>query len=222
MEPCRAFYLGQVDYLWAWHLQQGLVQARQRGEAPDTILLLEHPPVYTTGTSGREGELRVPHSHLGAPLVATDRGGGITFHGPGQLLGYPIFRLGPRDIHQYVRDLEEVVIKAVARWGVAAGRLAGYPGVWVGQDKLCAIGLAVKGGVSCHGFALNISPDLSYFRAIVPCGLQGKGVTSLARLLDRPPSLEEVVPVLLDEMSSVFQRRVELGPARELGEACHV
>ena len=200
--------LGLVDYQAALDLQQDLVEQRKRGLIPDQLLLLEHPHVITLGArnhSSRANVLETPESlaRQGVALFETGRGGDVTYHGPGQLVGYPILELpgDRRDVHRYVRDLEEVLIQAVSDFGVAATRVRGMTGIWVGDEKLAAIGVRISRWVTSHGFALNVSTDLSRFGLIVPCGITDKGVTSMERLLGRP--------VLMDEVASAVARRFE-------------
>lgn len=191
-------WLGRVDYSRAQRMQDSLVAARRAGEVPDTLLLLEHPPVITLGRSSDPRNLLADRGELdrrGVELRRCGRGGDVTYHGPGQLVGYPILDLKrPRpDLHRYLRDLEEGLIRAVADFGVSARRRPGLTGVWVGRSKLAAIGVRVSSGwITSHGFALNVSTDLSGFSAIVPCGIRDGDVTSLARLLGEPPSLRSV------------------------------
>jgi lipoyl(octanoyl) transferase len=215
LPPCCARWLGRLDYEEAWALQRELALQRARGEAPDTLLLLEHPPVYTTGRRSCGDRLLVPAEALGAPLLAVDRGGDITFHGPGQLVAYPIIGLGerPRGVQAYVRGLEETIIRTLAAYGIAAGWVEGLTGVWVGRDKIAAIGLRVSrpggasgGWVTSHGLALNVSVDLAWFERIVPCGIAGHGVTSMERLLGEAPPLPHVAERLAREFGAVFVR----------------
>ena len=210
---CIARWLGRVDYEEAWALQRGLAVRRARGEIADTLLLLEHPPVYTTGRRTCGDRLLVPPETLGAPLLSVDRGGDITFHGPGQLVAYPIIGLGaqPRGVQRYVRGLEETVIRTLATYGVAAGREEGLTGVWAGGEKIAAIGVrvsrpggAVGGWVTGHGLALNVSVDLAWFDRIVPCGIAGRGVISMERLLGVAVPLPEVASRLAEEFGRVF------------------
>jgi lipoate-protein ligase B len=212
-----ARWLGRVDYEEAWALQRGLALRRAAGEIEDTLLLLEHPPVYTTGRRTCDDRLLVPEEALGAPLLAVDRGGDITFHGPGQLVAYPIFGLGarPRGVQAYVRGLEETLIRTLAGYGIEAGRRDGLTGVWVGEEKIAAIGVRVSrpGGaagewVTSHGLALNVSVDLEWFARIVPCGIAERGVTSVARLLGREPPLAGVAERLTAAFGEVFGREV--------------
>ena len=215
--PCRARWLSRVGYEEAWALQRGLALKRARCEIPDTLLLLEHPPVYTSGRRGGRDRLLVPMEALGAPLLAVDRGGDITFHGPGQLVAYPIVGLGarPRGVQAYVRGLEETVIRTLSGYGIEAAREDGLTGVWAGRDKIAAIGLRVSrpGGaegewVTSHGLALNVSVDLAWFSRIVPCGIADRGVTSMARLLGRDVPLPAVAEMLGAAFGEVFGREV--------------
>ena len=180
--------LGLVDYASALELQRERVAQRKAGAIPDTLLLLEHPHVYTLGRNARPENMLVSAELLasrGAQVFHTDRGGDVTYHGPGQLVGYPILDLTQhrRDISWYMRSLEEVFIRTAHDFGIEAGRSPGAAGVWVGNDKLVAMGVHLSRWVTSHGFALNVNTDLRYFEWIVPCGLHGKGVTSLAKLL---------------------------------------
>ncbi|ABG05464.1 lipoate-protein ligase B [Rubrobacter xylanophilus DSM 9941] len=181
---------GLTPYAEAWELQRELVRKRRSGEIPDTLLLLEHPPVYTVGRAARDASnLGAGEEYLrslGAEVFWSDRGGDATFHGPGQLVGYPIIRLKVRDTHRYLRDLEEVVIRALAGYGLEGRRHPRYTGVWVNGSKICAIGVKFSSGwIASHGFALNVNTDLSWFDRITPCGIREYGVTSLERELGR-------------------------------------
>ena len=173
-------------------MQRALATARREERTPDLLLLVEHPPTFTIGRGGGAAHLLASPAELaalGARVHEVDRGGDITYHGPGQLVGYPILDLlgRGRDVHRYLRLLEEALIRALADLGVAAGRLPPHTGVWVGDEKVAAIGVKISRGVTLHGFALNVAPDLRHFEAIVPCGIRDKGVTSLERLLGRAP-----------------------------------
>jgi lipoyl(octanoyl) transferase len=191
--------LGRVDYQAAWDLQQELAAARAAGDIGDSLLLLEHPPTYTFGTRGKREHLLAREEDLraqGMAVLDVDRGGDVTFHGPGQLVGYPIMRLRDRGLKivRYIRLLEEVVIRVAADYELEAGRQRGYTGVWVGDEKLAAIGTKVdRNGVTRHGFALNVSTDLAYFAKIIPCGIRDKGVCSLESLIGHPVAWDEVV-----------------------------
>ncbi len=205
--------LGRVPYREAWELQVRLVAARRRGLSGDVLLLLEHPPVYTLGRGGKAEHLLAPIEWLrrqGAEVFEVDRGGDITFHGPGQLVGYPILDLSAwgRDLHRYLRGLEEVLIRALAVFGVRAGRKAGYTGVWVGDRKIAAIGVKLSSGwITSHGFALNVSTDLRWFDHIVPCGIRDYGVTSLSAELGMNLPREAAVGPVVEAFGQVFGRR---------------
>ena len=211
--------LGRVPYAEALALQRALVEQRYRARleapqgsgVPDILLLVGHPHVLTLGVRGDGGRSHI----LAAPDVLAERGvevheagrgGDITYHGPGQLVGYPIVDLAPdrRDVHRYVRDLEEVLIRTAAGYGIEAGRVEGLTGVWVGRDKLAAIGVRIARWITSHGFALNVTTDLSYFDLVVPCGIHDRGVTSLARLLGRPVDILDAEERVAAEFSAVF------------------
>lgn len=206
---CSVEQLGLLGYEEALHLQRQRVAQRKAGEIPDTLQLLEHPHVYTLGRNAKRKHLLVSPEYLllrGAEVYETDRGGDITYHGPGQLVGYPILDLTQhrRDISWYMRSLEEVFIGVAADFGVHASRLAGAAGVWVGDKKLVAMGVHVSRWITSHGFAFNVSTDLSYFDYIVPCGLHGKGVTSLEKLLGVPVALGEVIECVVEHFRRTF------------------
>lgn len=199
---------GLVPYRRAWDLQRRLVLERGADRRPDTLLLLEHPPVFTLGRRGAADHVLLDAEQLdraGIEVVEVDRGGDVTYHGPGQLVAYPILRLaGPRHVVPYVRALEEAVIRTAARIGVTATRRAGLTGVWVGREKLCAIGVRVAaGGVTSHGLALNVAPDLGHFAGIVPCGLPDEGVCSLESL-GVPVDTATVGAILAAELADEF------------------
>jgi lipoyl(octanoyl) transferase len=201
--------LGLVPYDDALALQAAAVAARAEGRLPDLLLLLEHPPVITLGRAAKAAHVLASpaaRAACGIELRETGRGGDVTLHAPGQLVGYPIVDLTPRgrDVHRYLRDLEEVLIRAAAGWGIEAGRIPKLTGVWVGDDKLAAIGVAVKRWIAHHGFALNVSNDLALFDLIVPCGLSGKGVTSVSRLHGGPATIEEAASHVTAEWPAVF------------------
>ncbi|MCC6628388.1 MAG: lipoyl(octanoyl) transferase LipB [Chloroflexi bacterium] len=207
--PGLLAWLGRLDFAEAWALQRALAVARRERPTPDLLLLVEHPPTITIGRSGSERHLLAGAAELaaiGATVIAVDRGGDITYHGPGQLVAYPIIDLHSRgrDIHRYLRLLEEAVIRALADVGVAASRLPPHTGVWVGEEKIAAIGVKVSRGVTLHGLALNIDPDLSHFDAIVPCGIHDKGVTSVARVLGRPPAPELLAARLTHHLGALL------------------
>ncbi len=207
-------WLGRSDYAAAWELQRTLAAQRAADAIPDTLLLLEHPPTYTIGRSGGHEHLLVSAEQLrerGATLVEVDRGGDITYHGPGQLVGYPILQMKQhgRDLHQYLRNLEQVLIDLLASYDLAARRFPGYTGVWVGDEKIAAIGVRVNArGVTSHGFALNVSTNLADFAAIVPCGISDYGVTSLERLLGQQLDLRQVADHVVPRFAAVFNLQV--------------
>ena len=203
--------LGTIDYQAALDLQAQLVERRKQGLIPDQLLLLEHPPVITLGVRTRSDRSHVLESEAalaakGVGLFETGRGGDVTYHGPGQLVGYPIVDLKPDrcDVHRYVRDLEEVLIRAVDAFGVRAGRIEGLTGIWVGDQKLAAIGVRISRWVTSHGFALNVNTDLSHFGLIVPCGITDKGVTSLERLLGHALPMDEVAETVARQFAALF------------------
>ena len=204
-----ARWLGVVPYAEAFALQTALHDRRVRREVPDTLLLLEHPHVFTIGRRGDAGEVlwdEATRRARGVEVVETDRGGRVTYHGPGQLVGYPIIDLGPRaDLVGYVRRLEDVLIATLDRFGLRGERDPGHTGVWTGRAKIAAIGVRVTRGVTKHGFALNVSPDLSYFAGIVPCGILDRGVTSMAAELGEAPRMELVRAAIVAEFAHVFE-----------------
>jgi len=214
---CDVRWLGRLDYDEVWDLQRDLARQRAAGDIPDTLLLLEHEPVFTTGRADVARNLRVSPESLGAPLVRSDRGGDITFHGPGQLVVYPIVNLRAAGIGvaAYVRSLEEVVTRTLDRCGIEAGLDCGRPGVWVGDDKIAAIGVRVGrplGGsgawVTTHGLALNVDVDLDWFTKIVACGISDRGVTSMAHLTGQAPAVREVAQMISRDFADVFRRDV--------------
>jgi lipoyl(octanoyl) transferase len=212
--------LGLVNYAQALDLQKQLVEDRKADRIPDQLLLLEHPPVITLGVKSRDDRshvLATPEAleRDGVEIVATGRGGDVTFHGPGQLVGYPVIDLRPDrcDVHRYVRDLEEVLIRTAVAFGIDAVRSPGLTGVWVGQEKLAAIGVRIARWVTSHGFALNVTTKLDHFNLIVPCGIQDRGVTSMEKLLGRPVSMDEVEEAVISQMSGVFGRSPVFPPA---------
>ena len=205
--------LGRVPYRKALAFQHRAVELRSRGEAPDVLYVVEHDPVLTVGRSGREGNLRAGDAELtraGIEVVPVERGGDVTYHGPGQIVGYPIVDLtglpGGRDLHRYLRDLEEALIACLASFGLDAARRPPYTGVWVGDRKVAAIGVAVRHWVAFHGFALNVEPDMSHFDLIHPCGIRDLGVASMAGLLGSAPPRETVIARLADAFSRVWER----------------
>ncbi len=205
----RTRWLGRLPYAEAWDLQKGFHEGRVTGRSQDDyLLLLEHPPVFTIGRNGDSSNLLVDQQFVadrGAEVFNIDRGGDITFHGPGQLVGYPIVRLAdPKQIVPYVRRLEDVLIKTIADFGVEGWREDGFTGVWTPHGKVAAIGVRVSRRVTMHGFALNLQPDMDYFSMMNPCGIDDRPVTTLSELVGRKVSLEEVVPVVEEHFAEVF------------------
>jgi lipoyl(octanoyl) transferase len=208
---CELHRLHTVTYENGMKLQQKLVELRQRDEIEDQLLLLEHPPVITLGRGGDTANLLAAPQVLAQQRVRffeTTRGGDITYHGPGQIVGYPILHLGEnnRDVRKYVMKLEEVLIRTVAEYGITAARLEGKRGIWVGTNKIAAIGVRIARWVTSHGWALNVSTNLDHFRLITPCGIQGMGVTSIERETGRTVPLEEVREVLARNFAEIFDR----------------
>jgi lipoyl(octanoyl) transferase len=210
--------LGVVPYADALELQKRLVDDRSAGRIPDQLLLLEHPPVITLGVKARNDRSHVVASPdalaaEGVELFESGRGGDVTYHGPGQLVGYPVLDLRPDrcDVHRYVRDLEEVLIRTAAAFDVNAGRVPGLTGVWVGAEKLAAIGVRIARWVTSHGFAINVNTDLAHFDFIVPCGIRDKGVTSISRLLGRDVPVKAVEEAVIGAFTDVFERSPAYG-----------
>jgi lipoyl(octanoyl) transferase len=205
--------LGQVGYAEALALQRTLVEDRRAGRVDDLLLLLEHPHVLTLGVRGDGGRSHILASaealaSRGIDVHESGRGGDITYHGPGQIVGYPILDLRPDrcDVHKYVRDIEEVLIRTAADYGVGAARVEGLTGVWVGREKLAAIGVRIARWITSHGFAFNVSTDLDCFDLIVPCGIADRGVTSLSRLLGRRVDPKDVEDTIVTHFAAVFDR----------------
>ena len=208
-----------VPYEPALHWQRDRVAAVRAG-GREAFALLEHEPVYTMGRRGGRSSMLLAPEAMPAPVVDIERGGDLTWHGPGQLVGYPILDLRRRELRaaDYVRELEALLVDVLATFHLEAGVVAGRPGVWVDGAKIAAIGVAIRGGVSSHGFALNVAPDLAWYDAIVPCGLADASVTSMAALLDAPPAVDEVAAVT----RAAFERRfdaqlVDADPSALLG-----
>lgn len=207
----EAQFLGRVPYPDGLRLQEERVAAVRDAGAPEALFLLEHEPVLTLGrTAHRENIVASAETleRMGIGVHECGRGGDVTYHGPGQLVGYPIVNLAPdrKDVWKYVRNLEEALIRTLAGYGVQAARFQKLTGVWVGQEKVAAIGVRISRWVTSHGFALNVDPDLSHFRTIVPCGIRDYGVTSLARLMETPPPLREVGTRFAAHFSDLFER----------------
>ncbi|HEV7429252.1 MAG TPA: lipoyl(octanoyl) transferase LipB [Thermoanaerobaculia bacterium] len=213
MRVCELRNLHLVTYENGMRLQQKLVELRQEEAIHDQLLLLEHPPVITLGRGGDVRNLIAPAETLTSERVRffeTTRGGDITYHGPGQLVGYPIVHLGEgkRDVRKYVTKLEEVLIRTVAEYGITAERAEGKRGIWVGNDKIAAIGVRIARWVTSHGFALNVTTNLDHFRLITPCGLHDTGVTSISKLVGHDVALTEVREIVATKFAEVFERDV--------------
>ncbi len=213
MRPCELRNLDLVTYENGLQLQQKLVSMRQADSIPDQLLLLEHPPVITLGRGGNRGNLLASNEALRARRIRffeTERGGDITYHGPGQLVGYPIVHLGEgsRDVRKYVTQLEEVLIRTVAQFGITAVRVDGLRGIWVGDRKIAAVGVRIARWVTSHGFALNVEPDLEHFNLITPCGIPDRGVTSIARECGRSVGVDEIRQVVASTFAEVFGRQL--------------
>jgi lipoyl(octanoyl) transferase len=214
VQPLDTRWLGSLSYPEATRLQQRLVASRRQGEIPDTLLLLEHPPVITFGRGADPRHVLAGRDELerrGIEVHDAGRGGDVTYHGPGQLVGYPIVALegDRRDAHRYLRDIEQALIDAVAEYGVQAGRVDGLTGVWVGEEKLAAIGVRLSTGwITSHGFALNVHGDLSGFETIVPCGIRGRGVTSLGRLTGLTLTVRQVAERVAPHVARSLDRRI--------------
>ncbi len=213
--------IGLTEYGYAWELQKALHQDRVAGNISDTILFTEHFNTYTIGKSGGEDHLlagEVELFHKGVSVYRIDRGGDITYHGPGQLVCYPILDLNNfyLDVHRYLRDLEEVVIRCLSHYGIKGHREPEFTGVWVDDEKICAIGVKVSRWVTMHGFAFNVNTDLSHFGRIIPCGIFHKGVTSLSELKGSPRDMDSVKKLVAENIAEVFCAGVELVPPSEL------
>ena len=214
---CR---LGQMSFEAAWSLQRALRERRERDEVPDSLLLVEHPPTYTLGRSASPDHLLAEADRLkeerGIAVFEIERGGSATYHGPGQLVGYPIVDLRDRgrDVHRFIRQLEQVLIGTLATFGLPAHATKGLTGVWVGERKIASIGIHVRRWITMHGFALNVSPDLSHFQWIQPCGLDSGVITSMAELLDEGPGLERVADEAIRHFAAAYDcdpEEVEVG-----------
>jgi lipoyl(octanoyl) transferase len=213
--PLHWDYLGRVPYAEAVEMQHAARAALKAGEGPERFLLLEHPHVYTLGRNASAEDVLAGPEWLaarGVEVAECDRGGQVTYHGPGQLVGYPVINLSPdrRDIRRYVRDLQEVLNRTLAEYGVAArpGEEQAFIGVWAGEAKFASIGVHLSRWITTHGFALNVSTDLSYFTGIIPCGLQQVSMTSIERLVGRAPSFPEIAAVCARHFGQVFDREL--------------
>ena len=215
MRPLEIRRLGLVRYDEALAMQRALVEDRRADRVPDLLLLLQHPPVVTLGVKGDGGRANVVVTderlaELGIEVRETGRGGDVTYHGPGQIVGYPILDLRPDrcDVHRYVRDVEEVMIRVCASYGLAAGRIKGLTGTWVGAEKIGAVGVRISRWITSHGFAFNVSTDLEHFRLIVPCGIADRGVTSLEKATGRAARIGEVEDIVAGCFAATFERQL--------------
>ena len=213
---------GLIEYLTAFDWQRRRAESVRAGRSPECLALLEHPPVYTMGARGGRKNLLAPSELLearGARIVDVDRGGDITFHGPGQLIAYPILNLRERRIPptDYVRSLESTLIRTLDTFGIAGGRMKGKPGIWVGGAKIAALGVRIQRGVTSHGIALNVTTDLNWFEAIVPCGLPDATVISISSLAGVAPSMQKVEDAFAAAFSELFQ--VDLAEVAEHSES---
>ena len=222
---CEASFGGLVSYSDGLVLQEQAVERLRLGDAQEQLFLLEHPHVFTLGRGADSAHILAGKEQLQSSSIEvheTGRGGDVTYHGPGQLVGYPIINLKPDrcDVHRYVRDIEEVLIRTIADFGVTGRRVTGLTGVWVGNEKIGAIGVRIARWITSHGFALNVSTDLKYFQMIVPCGISDKGVTSLSRLTGRVIEMLEVAESASKHFGEVFARTVniQLHPGLEVNE----
>ncbi len=204
---------GYAKYAEIWVLQKNLVKKRIQGEIIDTLILVEHPPVITLGKKAKKEELLVSEDFLFQHKIEyfyVERGGRVTFHGPGQLVAYPIvdLSLDGKDIHRYLRNLEEVIIRVLKKLGIEGERIKGYTGVWVKGEKVASIGIGVRRWVTYHGLALNVNTDLSYFSLINPCGIESSKITSLSRILPGPLDMKEIKNLFLKCFREVFKRKI--------------
>ncbi len=210
--PVRICNYGMIAYSNALDLLMSTVEKRAKNSIPDTLILLEHPPTYTLGMRGKMEHLLVSQSSLKDKKIdihRVDRGGDITFHGPGQLVGYPILDLKTKkpDVRQYVKKLENVIIRSIADFGISAQRNTGFPGVWVDNHKIAAIGVKINAnGISSHGFAVNVNTELAFFQNIIPCGLHDSKVTSLADISGHPIDMDKMKKTVAAEFLSEFAR----------------
>jgi len=214
---CNLVHLGRIGYEDALELQEKIAEARRGNRIQDTLLLLEHPHVITIGRSGNSRNILASREILeekGIQVFTVDRGGDVTYHGPGQLIGYPIINLAnhDKDLHSYVHKIEQSIVELLKReYSIETEIVQGYTGVWYGAEKIAAIGIAVRSWITTHGFALNVDPDMNYFAMIHPCGIRDKGVTSLSKILNRKVTVDEVAkkyPRYFGEIFSVEMNEI--------------
>jgi lipoate-protein ligase B len=223
IKTCIVYQLGLIEYGEAYELQKRLCHDRLKRAISDILLLLEHPPTLTIGKSGSMENILVSKEKLANEKIALfsiDRGGDVTFHGPGQLVGYPIIDLSHRgkDIHRYVHDLEEILIRTLKDFSISAARDKSHAGVWVENEEIAAIGLSVRKWVTMHGFALNVQPNLKHFSFINPCGFPDRKATSMAQLLGYEVAMDKVTDSLLAHFSEVFDIAMEVSSEKEMGK----
>lgn len=223
-KTCYFLRLGLVDYGEAFRLQRSIAAARERGLLPDLLVTLQHPPVVTLGRRANRLNILAPDEQLlreGITVHQSSRGGDVTYHGPGQLVGYPILALRGLGMgaSRYVHTLEQVIMDVLGDLGIESQQDPGYVGVWVGDEKIAAIGVAISGGITTHGFALNVDPNLSHFGLINPCGITDRGVTSISRLLGRQIEVPEVVPLIEKHFGRRFGLSMAACPPHELARA---
>ena len=221
LKKCMVYRFELIDYAEAWDIQNNIWAQKMNGHADDTLLLLSHPPTFTIGKSGKTDNLLRPRDELekqGMSLYFIDRGGDITYHGPGQLVAYPIMDLRKygKDIHYFVHGLEEVIIRTLADLSIEACRDSQNIGVWVGDEKIAAIGIRVKRWITMHGLALNINPALEHFSFINPCGIVDKNVTSISRVLGHDVAMDTVIESLARHFSEFFDISLEWGDSKTL------
>ncbi len=210
---CNVLDTGLKDYMEVYGLQKKILSERIKDKSPDTLVLTEHTPTFTIGRKGGRENLLVNEAILkkqGIKVYEIDRGGDITYHGPGQIVGYPIMNLSEwnKDIHLYLRNLEEVIIKFLSHFKITAGRINNYTGVWIGNKKIAAIGIGVSKWTTFHGFCINISPDKEHFRMITPCGIKDKEVTSLDELTGKQTDIQKAKKILVAEFGNCFKREI--------------
>ncbi len=204
--------LGRLPYLEAWEIQKSLFKKRMEGKAQDTLLLVEHDPVYTLGKNADAVHLLESRSQS-AQVIQVDRGGDVTWHGPGQIVGYPILDLRPYNLNvkSYVNTLEEVIIRSLDKLEIKSQRKQKFPGVWVGDEKIAALGVKISRRITMHGFALNVHPDLSYYSGMIPCGISEFGITSIEKTLKKHIEMERVKEIVANEMNRSFSKLKDLG-----------
>lgn len=220
-ETLNFYDVGRIDYEPAYELQRRLQAEQIAGQRGPLVLFVEHPPVITVGRRGSQDEVVAPPAVLerrGVKICETDRGGQVTYHGPGQVVAYPLMRVERLGLHEFLRLLEEAVIQTIAQWGLKGYRVEGRTGVWVGKEKICAMGIHVRKWWTLHGLALNVTTDLNHFGLIIPCGIRDRGVTSLQKELgDKTPAIDEVKRELSRRIASLLEYEPRTGALEEIG-----